>query len=130
MRWRSHYRDIMSVRRVVALLLTLFTFHLMLVGPDNVCTMHGHSAQPSAMSGMADHGSPDADMHDGQSKVPCDTPTSAHCCDAFASCAIAVALDAGEQVIAVAPLAEAVAASIDDPLLSRALGPEPPPPKL
>ena len=121
----------MSARRLVSFLLTLFTFHLMLVGPDNVCATHGRSSDAAAMPGMPmERGSPDADMHHGESRVPCDTPSSAHCCDAFASCAITVALDAPEQLVSDASLALTVPASADDPLLSRALGPEPPPPKL
>ncbi len=112
--------------------MTLFTFHLLMVGPDNVCAKHVHSSHGSVATAdmTMEHGSPDAGMPHGESRVPCDTPSSAHCCDAFASCTVTVALDARDSTIAVPMLASIVPASTDAALLSRALAPEPPPPKL
>lgn len=120
----------MSARRLIGLLLTLFTFHLMLVGPDNVCVEHAPSSQAGVTTGMAmDHAAPGTGMDHGTSKNPCDTPSSAHCCDAFASCAVTAALDAAERLFAVTTPASLIPAPVEAPLLSRALGPEPPPPR-
>lgn len=121
----------MLLRRLIGFPLTLFTFHLMLVGADDVCAKHVHpsleSVAPKLMTMV--HGSTDTDMEHGTSNAPCDTPASAHCCDAFASCTVTVALEANEHATAGPTVTPGVPASIDEPLVSRALGPEPPPPK-
>ncbi|NUS96020.1 MAG: hypothetical protein HOQ11_01280, partial [Gemmatimonadaceae bacterium] len=60
--------------------------------------------------------------------APCDAPASAHCCDAAASCGItALAAPAGGSVATVT--GERTLAPATQHLLSRELGPEPPPPR-
>lgn len=122
----------MSARRLIGSFLTVFTFHLVMVGPGDVCATHAHGSSESVLPtqmAMA-HGSADAAVHHGESDMPCDTPNAAHCCDAFASCTVTVALGGNDPMPIAPTVALTVPASIDDPLVSRALGPEPPPPKL
>ena len=121
----------MSPRRFVGVLLALFTAHLTMVAPDSECTSYGHDSHAAVMRGATMSSStPDDGMGHGGSGMPCDAPISAHCCDAFASCTVAVALDTREQVFAAAALPSVVPTTSEQPLLSRARGPEPPPPKI
>ena len=104
-------------------------FHLTLVGPDGVCVEHGHDANAIAMQGHSAHQVPHGTSHGASTDHPCETPGSAHCCDAVNSCAVTLAV--AER--ATAPF---VAMECDGPPsvavrqpLSRSVAPEPPPPK-
>ena len=121
----------MSPRRFVGVLLALFTVHLTMVAPDSACITSGHESHAAVMRGATvTSGAPDDGMSHGASKMPCDAPISAHCCDAFASCTVAIALETREHVLDAAALPSAVPTTSEQPLLSRARGPEPPPPKI
>jgi hypothetical protein len=121
----------MTVRRLLGLLTMVVMFHLTLVGPDNACTVHGRQGHSSHMMDMPGHDGmfSDAMVH-GNSGEPCETPSSAHCCEAVTSCSVSAAIDAQRDPLPSVLLASTAPASTDAHLLSRALGPEPPPPKL
>lgn len=119
----------MLPRRLFALLTMLVMLHLTFVGADVACAEQGHHG---AMAGMSDAPASETarehQAHDGGSRSPCDTPAAVHCCDAVASCGIvALAAPSGETVSMVA--AERALSPATQHLLSRALGPEPPPPR-
>ena len=116
-------------RRVLAMLTMLVMLRLTFVGAGTACIEHGHHG---AMAGMSDAPASDAvaghRSHDAGAPAPCDAPASAHCCDAAASCAItALAAPAGGSMAIVT--GERTLVSATQHLLSRALGPEPPPPR-
>ena len=116
-------------RRVLAILTMLVMLHLTFVGADLACAEQGHHG---AMAGMSDTPASDsaAGHHSdhGGAPAPCDTPAAAHCCDAVASCGIvALAASSGETFSIAA--AERALAPATHHLLSRPLGPEPPPPR-
>lgn len=116
-------------RRMLAMLTMLVMFHLTLVGGDVACAEQGHHGAMARMTDApANEPGPGHQSHHDSSRAPCETPASAHCCDAVASCGIvALAALAGTSVpIVVAGIATAPATPN---LLSRALGPEPPPPR-
>jgi hypothetical protein len=117
----------MSVRRLFGLLTMFVMFHLILVGPGSACAGHGeggHAMAPSSQSAMLDHA-----MGHGDSTIPCETPSSAHCCDALTSCSATAALDVPARSLAVLTVARMVPTSRSGQLLSRARAPEPPPPR-
>ena len=119
----------MTVRRMLGLLTMLLMSHLMLVGPASTCAEHDTAGQSAAVatpghSGMSDHG-----MGGGESKIPCETPSSAHCCDAVTSCTVAAAIDAPARSLPELTIAQAVPVSAPGQLLARAVAPEPPPPR-
>jgi hypothetical protein len=116
----------MMTRRLLALLTMFVMFHLALVGPDAACathSMHEQAMTPPA-SEAASHS-----MEHGDSKIPCDTPSSAHCCDAVTSCGVVAAIETPDRAAPGVALATPVPPSTASRLLSRALAPEPPPPK-
>jgi hypothetical protein len=105
-------------------------FHLTLVGPDDVCAEHGRGAHSAQMPGHHAAGDAAIDrMSHGESDRSCQTPSSAHCCEAVTSCAVTLAV--AERAIAPATPAGrgGVPAAVTSALLSRSLAPEPPPPK-
>ena len=119
----------LSRRRIAAILTMLVMLHLTPVGRDVACAEQEHHG---AMARMSDAHANDASVgheaRDDASQAPCETPASAHCCDAVASCGIvALAEPSGTTVAIVA--AERAPALVTAHLLSRALGPEPPPPR-
>jgi hypothetical protein len=124
----------MRARRLLGLFTMLVTFHLTLVGADAVCAEHGtpdgmshHSASGTNASGG---GMMVPAPEHGDSHRPCETTGSSHCCDAVTSCALTLALTAQGELSLASALGSISIAGGDTILLSRSLGPEPPPPKL
>ena len=117
------YRLRHVMRRLVALLLALALLHLNVERVDAACATH-HPAPAAGHEGM---------HHDGSApteRTPCDTPVSSDCCQALASCASVLSLDAGSDTMAspaIVPLT--IAAAVSERPLSRSTAPEPPPPK-
>ncbi|HEX8848267.1 MAG TPA: hypothetical protein VF761_01915 [Gemmatimonadaceae bacterium] len=117
------------LRRLLAVLAMLVMLHLTFVGADVACAEQGHHRAMAGMSGApASDAAQEHRAHPDSSQSPCDTPAAAHCCDGLASCGMAaLAASPGETVSIVA--AERALAPATQHLLSRALGPEPPPPR-
>ena len=129
------------MRAFVALLTTLSTLHLALVGGDLACASHETAGR--AMPGMVmattsqdahsaeAMGSPRA-AHAHASAEPtkeCATPSQARCCEAMTSCSVSTNLSVVER-----PLPETIPAAATPSLPSAVLesvlmAPEPPPPK-
>ena len=111
------------IRRTVALLLALAMLHLNVERADAACAKHQDA--PAADHEGMQHG---ADAPADQ--TPCETPASPDCCQALASCAPVLGIDAGSTTISSSTIVPMtiVAAVIERPL-SRSTAPEPPPPK-
>lgn len=115
----------MASRRAALVLSLLFGFRLVAVGGALVCTAHG-SHEHVAEAGHHD----DAPGHDGDgTQAPCNTPESADCCAAMASCSVVLA--SGTVVAALTPLPHHHGAirQLNSSLPSRPHSPDPPPPK-
>ena len=121
----------MTARRFLGLFTMLVMVHLTLVGPDNACAVHGRHGHSSRMM--------DAPFRDtaiggtvahGHSHEPCETPSSGHCCETLTSCGVTAAVEAQRDPLPSGLLAGVAPISAGAHLLSRALGPEPPPPRV
>lgn len=119
----------MLPRRLFAMLTMLVMLHLTFVGGDVACAEQGDHGAMAGMSGVPAGDAPLAHhAHGDGSREPCDTPAAVHCCDAVASCGI-VALAASSGATVSFVVAERALEPATHHLLSRALGPEPPPPR-
>jgi len=98
--------------------------HLSVARVDAACAMHDGAPAESSHEGMQ-HG----DAHAPAEKVPCETPASADCCQALASCAPALGIAEGADVVTPLIVHATIAAVVSERPLSRSRAPEPPPPK-
>ena len=119
----------LSLRRIASMLTMLVMLHLALVGGDAACAEHGEHRAMARMSEAAAHDAAAShEAHHASDRAPCEAPATAHCCDALASCAmVALGAPVGTSVSIVVGAVAPPAAS--RALLSRASGPEPPPPR-
>lgn len=124
------YVSVVPLRRFAALLTAIFTLHLSLLSADVACATHGANATlASAMHHDGMTSSAVSQAHgDAQVSAPCETPTQSHCCDALASCSVAVL---GASSPAPRWFVEAASRVVAPhrSLSSLTLAPEPPPPK-
>jgi hypothetical protein len=119
-------------RRFVALALAASMLHLSSVRADSACATHGEHSKGSAQMHHDD-----ADSHSSHSPGPgdskdksCETPSQPDCCQALASCSVALGFDGGAR-LAQHELAHAgVLAALTTAPLSRIATPDPPPPRL
>jgi hypothetical protein len=126
--------NIPAARRFLALLMSLFTLHLM-VGSDAACASHGSRAAAAAgavtsgEAGMHDASMPG--MHAGSAQAPaeCATPMPDRCCEAMSSCGVASHLSATTRVETPADGHEPARPGTVEQLASFQPAPEPPPPK-
>lgn len=122
----------MTGRRFVALALAASMLHLSSVRVDSACATHGEHSTGSAQVHHVD-----VDSHASESHVPgastdksCETPSQPDCCQALASCSVALGFD-GAARLAQHGLAHAgVLAALTNVPLSRIATPDPPPPRL
>ena len=113
------------MRRLVALSLAVAMLHLSVARVDAACAMHDGAATESSHEGMQ-HADADAPAEE----APCDTPASSpDCCQALASCAPALSLAEGADVVTPLIVHATIAAAVSERPLSRSRAPEPPPPK-
>jgi hypothetical protein len=130
----------MLLRRIVALLTMLASFHLTVATGDASCAPHADDARAAAGTEMtpahAGHAmsepaaSPGAASLDDGGVAPCETATGAPCCDAAVPCVDHGLASATRAVSATAPAPAArIGAAAGDAPPSYATPPEPPPPK-
>jgi hypothetical protein len=112
------------IRRLVALSLAVAMLHLSVARVDAACAMHDSAPAATSHEGMQ-HADADAPAEE----APCDTPASPDCCQALASCAPALSLAEGANVVTLLIVHATIAAAVSERPLSRSRAPEPPPPK-
>jgi hypothetical protein len=131
---RSDYLSDVYLRRLVSLLTAAFMLHLNFVAVDAACVEHpggGGAGMGTAHqhASMHEHGSSSAGV-ERTVKLgdACQTPTQTECCHAMASCStigVASAVQTSRSPIA----APTIIACATETMLSRAIAPDPPPPK-
>lgn len=126
---------------VAAILSGSFAFQLLLAGGGTTCVDHAHASLaghsdpgPAAMAGMdmsmsmGDHGR-DADRTPSTDQAPCDQPTAPSNCQVLAACATSIVVSA---IVDLKMSDVTITQRITRPTLalsSRAIPPEPPPPR-
>src|SRR5690349_20966761 len=116
------------LRRVVALITLLFTANLTMAGSDFTCAEHsGHVAGHATMAHHehAPSGVPGADKNE----APCRAPAVPMCCQAVASCAVALSPASTPPLLRTPRLAGSVLASVSEAPPSEIIAPDPPPPR-
>ncbi len=124
--WVNRLRCV-TLRRLAAFAIALTMLHLNMVRADGACAAHaGHSA--ASENSLSHEGmSHEAGMQTDQ--APCETPSQPDCCQALASCAPVLAMDARSEVAAGVAQHVAMIAAFNQQPASRSTAPEPPPPK-
>jgi hypothetical protein len=129
------------VHRLLALLTTLSTLHLMLVGGDIACAGQGSgpNASMTAMSATASSPGHVANGHEAgvaerssastESTNECATPTHIHCCVAMSDCSISATADVIERSGSVDVFRATPPEHANAMLASVPMPPEPPPPR-
>jgi hypothetical protein len=128
------------MRRVTALLTSLFLLHLILVGADLTCTKHG--AQTAGAVAHTEMSSHEGDVGHANHHGPvqpagsrhaddrsCEIPTLPACCQALASCGVTIAGNSSADASDLSHLAAGVVGVADGAPASWTLEPDPPPPK-
>ena len=132
-------RRLLFVHRLLALLTTLSTLHLMLVGGDVVCT--GQGSMPDAT--MAAMSAPSlghaANAHEAataertcastESTNECATATHIHCCVAMSDCGVSATTAVIRRSGFVDPFRAAPPEHANAMFASAPIPPEPPPPR-
>jgi hypothetical protein len=118
-------------RRLLGLVIVLPMLHLTLVGPDEVCVDHGRAVAAAQPNNAAPaHAQSEHAEHHRDSGTHHQNHTSPRCCDAVSSCTITFA--ASDDAAGSTDLRQIAAVPVvaTGRLISRVLGPEPPPPKV
>jgi hypothetical protein len=116
--------------RLAGFLAALLMLHLTIVRADSACASHGSAHDAAAMHmPHATHHPGNESGHGQQHTPPCDTPTRADCCQALASCSVAIANSDARTATFIPRATRGVIADTVRTPPSQILPPEPPPPK-
>ena len=127
----------MAVRRFAALLLTLLTLHLNLLGTDSACAKHGSHGlsvggermqMASGMSSAMTHTGHLSATKDNAQHEPCEIPAQSNCCRALVSCSIVFSSNDAINAESMR-LHDLIAGSVSRVPRSEIVAPDPPPPK-
>jgi hypothetical protein len=118
------------VRRIVGLSLAAFMLHLNVERADLACAAHAqHASAAAAHTSRAHHSMPTPGEHARTHRDGCETPAQPDCCQALATCSIALGIVADRSAAAPMTWHDGVRAVAQRVPLSRVTAPEPPPPK-
>lgn len=121
----------MIARRILALLTMLFLLHVNVAGARIVCADHAVAASGDEDAGNdhGSHGAPAPAAPGTASNLACDVPSAPHCCGPLAGCSWTPGFEPSEHRAGGVELSFGSRIGDGVTLLTRTLGPEPPPPK-